>query len=170
MFVGNIFSAPTENVNLLCQIKDQTILDINEGISEKYNGFKDEAESGDTILINFNYSLERVSFRSEDYSPLKISSSAWTPTVMSDEKLLITRGLIGYYVYAHSAEIEFSEDRFNIEDNSLNRYLRFERYYKNDWQMTFTDVFSGIIVVGNCMNQSGFQRVLNYYDKYTEKN
>lgn len=40
---------------------------------------------------------------------------------------------------------------------------------KNDWQMTFTDAMSGYIAVANCMNQSGFQKILAYYDKHTKK-
>lgn len=168
-FVGNVFSTPNESSILICKIKDQSILQIKEGISNKYEGIKEEAVTGESILIEFSYGLKRLSVISEDYSPLRIFSGGWLSSLRSDQFLSIKRSGSGYGVWAHQATIEFSGNKFNIQENLLNTHLVFERYYKNDWQMTFTDVNGGIIVVGNCMNQSGFQQILNFFDKHTEK-
>ena len=182
LFVGNIFvetlktkipEPPTEKATLFCQIEDQSILRIKDGISTKYSSFTDQAKNGNKISIIFHYTTRRFLLESPEYEPIRISSRVWKPSLDSEEYREIKRRSFpntnSYGVIAYLAEIDLNEDEFNIRDKVLDRFIVFERYYKNDWQMTFNDVYSGITVVANCINQNGFQRMLNYYDKYTEK-
>ena len=170
LFVGNIFSEPLpEETTLFCQIKDQQILDIEEGIVERYSRYTDGAENGETVRIVVTHGLRKFNVRTKENKAMTVVSGPYSDTYSDPHNKEITRGVTDYSVYAVQAEIKLNEDRMTIVSNTLNRFFFFERYYKNDWQLRFSDAYSGYTAVANCMNQTGFQRILKYYDKYSKK-
>lgn len=169
LFVGNIFSESTEETTLFCQIKDQQILDIKEGIAQRYSGYSDGVENDMTVRIVITYGLNKFDVKTIENPAMTSLSGPWTETYDSDDYEEISRTGIGYSVYSIQSDILLNEDRMTIEDNVLNRFFFFRRYYKNDWQLKFSNAESGYIAVANCMNQTGFQRILKYYDKHSKK-
>ena len=169
-FVGNIFSEPLpEETTLFCQIKDQQILDIEEGIVKRYSSYSDGAENGETVRIVVTHGLRKFIVRTKENKAMTMVTGPYSDNYSSVHDKEITRGVTGYVVYAVQAKIKLNEDRMSIVSNTLNRSFKFKRYYKNDWQLKFSDVDYGYTAVANCMNQTGFQKILKYYDKYSKK-
>ena len=171
LFAYQIYSQPlAEETTIFCEIKDQQILYIEEGIPKKYSGYSDAAQNGDTVKIVVEYGLKKFNIETPEHKPMTLFSMGWTDSYAPDRKSVQMLKIIdNYSVVSAQTDIQLNEDYMVISDNVLNRNFSFERYYKNDWQMTFSNTTSGYTAVANCMNQSGFQRILAFYDKHIKK-
>ena len=164
LFAYQIYSEPLpEETFLSCEIKDQQILSIEQGIPKRYSGYTDTPEKGETIQIKVSYGLKKFFLETPQNVAMNLFSMGWTDNVE------ISKKIENYSVVNAQSNIQINEDYMDISDNILNRVYTFKRYYKNDWQMKFSNTSLGYTVVANCMNQSGFQRILAYYKKHAKK-
>ena len=162
-------ASPNESLafDLTCQILEQSIFTLNQGKSEKYDSYKDDLKKGDTFYINFKFdktekdtpprlnvesewleinevfSLEKNDTNTDYDLPFvklfTVFRYAGTETVLTDS----WNGIINY-------------DRINFSDSANFLYkISMNRYYLNDWQLIFFDMFDG----GGFFGKSGYQIV-----------
>ena len=160
-----VFSDERLEFRLSCELLQQTIISLENGKSKKYSGFKDDLVIGDIFYIDFVYS----EFDKNYPHKLKITSN-WLEL---DEEIVHPkeREMRGankdqlYFKDIYKGQIDkqsttqLSNDKILINNYPFDVY-RFNRYYLNDWELIYFDIFDGFgligssdykIVTANCM-------------------
>lgn len=152
-FLGFVFSVvasaePIEiDFSINCKILDQVILEVKDGKSVRYNGYKDGPKIGD-----------HVAFEVKFYS----AGKNYSLQVQSIEDVLLFAGMSDsqFHKKLHSGVMwKTNGDIQNLSNDYLylgtHSRLRGSRYYKNDWNMIFTsstDRTDSFIRTMNCLN------------------
>jgi hypothetical protein len=148
--------------DLSCKILEQSIVTLNEGKSEKYDQYKDDLKKGDTFFVNFLFEKTgkdiplRLSIKSEWLQLSEIYSLK-----KNDDpdfffiKLLPVMSFMGTeQIIGDSWVGSIGYDRIYFSQETLHR-VEIDRYYLNDWELIYFDVFDG----GGLMGKSGYQIV-----------
>jgi len=159
------FSSSNEvlTFDLNCQILEQSIVTLNEGKSEKYDSYKDDLKKGDTFSINFSFEetgkdiplrlsissewlqlFEVVSLKKVDEDDRFYIKILPVMQLLGEEKILDTGTWVGSIDY----------DRIFFNGEILHR-IEIDRYYLNDWELIYFDIFDG----GGFIGKSGYQIV-----------
>ena len=163
IFIPLVFSDERLEFRLSCELLQQTIVSLENGKSKKYSGFKDDLVIGDIFYIDFVYSK----FNKNYPHKLKITSN-WLeldeeivhPKEREKDykKTLYFKDIYKGKIYEQSTT-ELSNDRIYINNYPMSIY-RFNRYYLNDWELIYFDLFDDLgligspgykIVTANCM-------------------
>lgn len=161
------FSSSNEvlTFDLNCQILEQSIVTLNEGKSEKYDRYKDDLKKGDTFSINFSFDETgkdiplRLSIKSEWLQLSEVFSLKKNDDPDFDFffiKLLPVMSLMGgtEQIIGDSWMGSIGYDRIYFSRETLHR-IELDRYYLNDWELIYFDVFDG----GGLIGKSGYQIV-----------
>ena len=158
--------------DLTCQILEQSIVTLNKGKSEKYDSYKDDLKKGDTFFINFKFDKtekdipSRLSVESEwlkinevfslEKNDTNTDSDNFFDNVFFVKLATVLRYAGTENVLKDSWSGTIGYDRIKFYDAARVLYkISMERYYLNDWQLLFFDMFDGGGVVG----KSGYQIV-----------
>ncbi len=158
-----------------CKVKDQIILSTEDGISTRYQGFKNDMQIGETLGVSYTlfdtgvpsmqFFVYRKPKRGEKYKP---GEGTIILNIFYEEKgefLQIKDNELGFR-YAHLDEMDvdpserttFGVDKMHIQDTSGVWRLNLRRYYKNDWEGFFTvntmDEFSVHAATLNCRQET----------------
>ena len=148
--------------DLSCKILEQSIVTLNEGKSEKYDQYKDDLKKGDTFFVNFLFEKTgkdiplRLSIKSEWLQLSEVYSLK-----KNDDpdfffiKLLPVMSFMGTEQIVGDSWIgSIDYDRIYFSQETLHR-IEIDRYYLNDWELIYFDVFDG----GGLIGKSGYQIV-----------
>ena len=158
IFIG-IFSphALGDTTSFNCQLKDFVILSMEDGKTNRYSGFADSYDVGDTFRIEMTLdesgSIPLVAFNvvagGKDLG-LNIPLSIDPDPLYTGDTVVIGGSGIGY---------SLSQDFLRINSGAFSE-LRIWRYYKSDWQGLWTgsdigqNQQSSYIGTLNCMGAS----------------
>ena len=143
-------SFATGSGRMLCKIKDQRIMDINEGRSEQFTGFANDLEINDTFVINYSYDGAKIeldlSGGVNDFSPFSYDYDA---NLNERSALLYTNreyNLIRQLSYGVFSTAIGHPQLFLIwrPDQIQMGYIgsstiTLSRYYKSDWMGMYTN-------------------------------
>ena len=119
-----------------CKILDSVILSIKEGQSTRYDYYNDEYQKGDYMTLVFKHTVYNPSY-GNSYN-LHVYDSTGNINVMVDatdfdnyfEEYLTYKG-------SYANDVYLSKNYINL-DGSYGGEFDASRYYKDDWQATFT--------------------------------
>ena len=153
LLTPNVMAAEEINFSFSCKVLDQQILEVMDGKSSRYSGYKGGGSIGDTFKLSFSYdeSLDgsyALAIRT-DHEDVVLGS------FISDGGLVSQIGDWNGFEWKDSSDdIQLiSQDILNIEGIG-GALITGRRYYKDDWNLLlrnglFDDVF---IQTANCMN------------------
>lgn len=153
--------------DLQCQILEQSIFTLNKGKSEKYDSYKDDLKKGDTFFINFKFDKtekdipSRLSVESEWLKINEVFSLEKNDTNTDNDVFFVKLSTVFRYagtetVLTDSWSGTINYDSINFYDSARVLYkISMNRYYLNDWQLLFFDMFDG----GGVIGKSGYQIV-----------
>ena len=153
--------------DLQCQILEQSIFTLNKGKSEKYDSYKDDLKKGDTFFINFKFDKtekdipSRLSVESEWLKINEVFSLEKNDTNTDNDDFFVKLFTVLRYagtetVLTDSWSGTINYDQINFSDSARVLYkIYMDRYYLNDWQLLFFDMFDGYGVIG----KGGYQIV-----------
>ena len=158
-----------------CKVKDQIILETEDGISTRYQGFENDMRIGETLVVSyslFDTGVPRMQFfvyrkpkRGEKYKPGEGTIILNIFYEQKGEFLQIKDNELGFRA-AHLDEMDidpserttFGVDKMHIQNTSGAYRLNLRRYYKNDWEGFFTkntmDEFSTHAATLNCRQET----------------
>lgn len=136
-----------------CKILDQQLLEITDGKSSRYNGYKDGSKVGDTFKLNFDSIWGKNSYMLSITTDHKEISKSLKSTMYSFN----VRELTDSGVVAWKDETELIQ---HISDNVINfkglkpTQITGRRYYKNDWNLMLRHGAWDAIFIQtvNCLN------------------
>ena len=155
-----------------CVVKDQIILRIEDGESERFSGYEGELKTGDRHSLKVEWfdirehknQVEKIS--DKDKVGVKIFQDGKLSSIlyfnrMNDyremdyfSRLSFPRG-IDTPIDMNLSHNTFS-DQLHLTDSLIyepNRNRSLKRYYKNDWDYHYSN--EEHILVSNCMNAKG---------------
>ena len=182
LFVGNSFAEDRKNsfaedrnwkpmgkMTFNCVVKDQIILRIEDGESQRFSGYEGELQTGD----RHSFKVEWFDIREGKYQYEKESEKIKVGVVISEDgepsSSLVFNRMFEYeerdfmgltfaresetyadmrlYNYPYNGdELKVSASLIYVPDDNLS----FKRYYKNDWDYVKTT--EEHILVSNCMS------------------
>lgn len=129
---------------LKCEIKDQQILEIKDGVSERYAAYKGDLKVGDNFLLKYGLSKSNVfylkngrSFREHPISNFSIDMEFDTAEATVVDQNTATKHSLENDGFL-STQMTFSANSFDIGYVFGEGGFRFERYYKSDWVGIYT--------------------------------
>ena len=181
------FNGWAEDVNgsMRCVIKDQIIIEIEDGVTTRYSSIEIKPKKGDSIPFTYEYDEQ-----SSELSLMlgKVGEGFFlytydTTTTQSNEASIETlEKMTGmnvpkrYFVYSGSSPniSSFSMNDDSISADRLNLWnLSLKRYFKNDWNGIFTETVSDAthIVAFDCRQTSNrLDELLEALDNLSEEN
>jgi hypothetical protein len=128
-----------------CNIKDQQILEIKDGVSKRYTNYEGDLKVGDNLLLKYGLSKSNVFYlksdrRFEDYplSNFIIDLKFDTAKAVEVESYISTLKHLLEDDGFLSTQMTMSADEFEIGYVFGEGGLQFSRYYKSDWMGIFT--------------------------------
>ena len=121
---------------MICKVKSNYVVSIEEGTTEVFSGFKDSFNKGDSLVFSFNINKDVASIElthKDDIFTSYYISEAGT----KDLELL---GDDGFKFKGFPVIPAFRSNWIYIETYSLGS-LRLKRYYKGDWNGFLTRSF-----------------------------
>lgn len=153
-FASTSVFAQTESFT--CQLKDFVILSMEDGKSERYGGFTDSYEVGDTFRIELTVD--------EASEPPKVKFDVLTAgkSLMLVFPADIKKDIFapGDTIRVESAIAEYAAGHSYLEVQGLFSKLALSRYYKGDWHGLWTgydgsdNVVSSYVGTLNCIGAS----------------
>ena len=148
--------------DLSCKILEQSIVTLNEGKSEKYDQYKDDLKKGDTFFVNFLFEKTgkdiplRLSIKSEWLQLSEVYSLKKNddPDFFFIKLLPVLSFMRTEQIVGDSWIGSIDYDRIYFSQETLHR-IEIDRYYLNDWELIYFDVFDG----GGLIGKSGYQIV-----------
>ena len=122
-------AANTLELRLDCEVKSQTVVSSEDGIPKVYSGYKDRLETGDNVTVKIIAVklTETLYFEAVDTKRKNILTNYITvlkePVRLMEGELTHTNG---------PNHLSVSQD--TIIANSIFDDIRFERYYKSDFE------------------------------------
>ena len=126
---STIIGSPT--LDLDCQIKDQTVLSVEDGQPKSYSGVEGSYGKGDTLSVRLTKDFEEspsLVFLSTHYGEKTLTEGVFLLTdleVHSNQKGGV-HPTLPYYVY-------FTDDQIRIINDLGRTQINLRRYYKSDW-------------------------------------
>ena len=142
---------------LTCKVQDQIVFGIEDGKTQRFGGYQDGLEKGDSFQIIFNMKEDDNYFNLFIHS---IGIHAHANFLSDYVKKLRSYGFVDY----------LNNDIGNISSNSISIKSVFgdvhlNRYFKNDWQLIYATppaVQSTHMLTANCMNMpKQFDKVIS---------
>jgi hypothetical protein len=130
-----IFSSPSQSEEIegemICKVKTNYVVSIDEGVSKVYSGIEDSFSKGDDLVFKF-YSDNLPGFAKIKllYKDMLLASSSINNSKYSSDKIELSD--YGFRYGPGRKRISFSSD-FIIFTSSPNIEFRIKRYYKGDW-------------------------------------
>ena len=142
-------SFATGSGRMLCKIKDQRIMDMNEGKSEQFTGFANDLEINDSFAINYSFDGAKLqldlSGGANEFSPFSINYDAdfdeRSALLFTSRKHNLIRqtsyGAFGTYI---GYPMQFAIWRPNQLSMGYigDSVFTLSRYYKSDWMGMYT--------------------------------
>ena len=153
------FSRDSEfKFSLNCKIKDQVIFQIKDGVSSRFNSYRNKSAIGD------NFSVDFTMLHGEKSYLLKIGSDELMISEVFDNIFATNiRSLIAYKDINKRGVGWISNG--NVTLNGSIGVFHLNRYFKNDWQLLFTSAANTNqtrMLTANCMNMpSKFDEVMS---------
>ena len=149
MLLAAVFTLPAHALEgtLNCEIQNQNLLEINDGVGSQYKGYKNDLVVGDRVL--FYYGLkdgQTFYFRSSE-DPAK--SEFW-----ADFEIGLANAMLFSQNEVFINGIEYNEDPFLSKQFAMSADsfdigfifgeggFKFKRYYKSDWMGAYTYINS----------------------------
>ena len=142
------FGAFAMEGTLKCEVKDQQILVIKDGVSERYTSHKDDVKVGDSFLLKYGFSESNVFYlkrsQKDNVNPFSVFyvnlefDTQKAVVVDNNSKfkhLLEDDGFL-------STQLTISADEFEIGYVFGEGGFQFNRYYKSDWMGIYTYINS----------------------------
>ncbi len=152
------FNGWAEDVNgtMRCTIKDQAILEMNDGVSKRYSAYKGFYKIGDIIPFEYELSEQnselviRMGFDANDRTDGKYPLFFWYYDITTTKKLKplkitgvsIPERFVIYYNTMKRDSIQIRDDE--IDATNGNSKLILTRYFKNDWNGIVTQTLPGV--------------------------
>tara|TARA_B100001175_G_scaffold110255_1_gene93618 strand:+ start:118 stop:684 length:567 start_codon:yes stop_codon:yes gene_type:complete len=136
LFSININSEIVESFSINCKILDQIVFQLNEGQSDRYNGYNDGLDSGEYFLLNFELSLGDAG---QALYILKVNTNIDITDRYDDEDKFssnfydtdFTDVWEDHLVYEGVTDSMFGDDYMFIAAPGAN--ISLQKYNKNDW-------------------------------------
>ena len=151
----NLYTSSNKDFYLSCKVLDQSIFTVEEGKNARGSSFKNGLKNGDTFIVMFEFSSARPSNSdvvssykfSMDIPSLYIDGSFSSKDIRSKRRLHFGMG---------DTNVAFSANYIAL--NGFVSRVRLRKYYKDDWQLLYTNNFygndsislSGHILTANC--------------------
>jgi hypothetical protein len=164
-----------------CKVKAQTVIEIEEGKASKYSGFEDSWKVGDTLKVTYGISSSVVNddipvfrFQTHFKGKPEIHLSLSDSRLDNAEILKHTPGKVFEITTADGYKtINWGTNRITLDGLSE---VRFERYYKDDWQGSYniglstkTAQYLVHIVAIDCRHETNkIEEVWEYLNKQTD--
>ncbi len=131
-----------------CKVKDQIILETEDGKSKRYSGKKDSFNTGDTLFLTYKYA--------EYFNvPSYILNFNLKDKLRDETVIFISENM------NHSSPfytVSFSSDSILLK-RPFGQSFSLQRYYKNDWEGMYSNVsnaeMNSHIALVDCRNQEG---------------
>jgi hypothetical protein len=134
-FIGSAQSREIEG-EMICKVKSNYIVEINEGKPEVYSGIEGSFAKGDNLVFKF-YTDNIPGFAQVKllYKNKVLGSSQISQTKHSDNEINLIDDGFSYGSTGTGRYIRFSGNyiTFNLYPFSGGREIRITRYYKGDW-------------------------------------
>jgi len=137
---------------LSCKVGDVSVIQMKDGISNRYNGFEGGYEAGDTIKIAFRGTSFYLGEDINGYSLNVVSQNEQMPFMLTLRNSDLEDKEYAYN-YKNWSVIN-TEQQFLRLKSFGNSQILMERYYKNDWQLIYNQVIrnQSYTLSANCMN------------------
>lgn len=157
IFSVTIFADGTMNFN--CEVKDQIVIEIEEGNAKRFTGYRDGLKIGDRFKVDLFWHTEVSLYLFQ----VRLASNANTlhSTFVDLESIASSSNKNDYYGY-HSKPTQFDflfNNRLHV-NNSLIEITQmdfdyiFNRYYKNDWDLMYKSY--DFMLVADCKASGGY--------------
>ena len=194
LFLPTISFAQSKEIkfSLSCEILDQVVLGIEDGIDERYVGTKDQKQIGEVFTISFDYysNPRRTSYLIRMNHELSLGWSYLDILISKDSTRRTYRTHLTGQRHERSVSLhgdksfiyfgqEVVEGHLDIISSNYIQMehtfaeLKLQRYYKNDWQLTYNTGFgfngwgTYAITVANCMNMpEEYNEMLEQIEKW----
>jgi hypothetical protein len=140
-FGSSAVAQSTVEFRLSCKVMDNIVIEAEEGRPERYTGYADQFAVGDTLDVSVElFSNNRLSFSLLDPLRNNLHGESFFST---DDMTYWDEGGLLYSTSSRRFSIERG-DEITFE-GGRNEQVTLRRYYRDDWQGTFT-AFSGMKV------------------------
>ena len=171
--------------SMRCTIKDQIIIEIEDGVTTRYSGVEAKSKKGDSVLFTYEYDEQKselqISLDSNPGDGFFISTYDTNTTATNEMTRKTMEKATGmnfprrYFVYSPLKKTTdvFSMNEDSIRANSSIWNLDLERYFKNDWNGMFTEVLTNSthIVAFDCRQKNNrLDELLEVLDDLAEEN
>jgi len=150
---------------IYCKVLDNVVIKMEDGKSNRFGGYENGVEVGDTIFVEFDFS--NVILNEKNFYEIDVTSN-----IGYDNMTFRSRIKVDDFSTSTSFEDMFTFDGTHfwflsndqIEIGGFSGDIKMNRYYKNDWNIIVDKGFqsSSQIISGNCMNVSNkYNAILN---------
>ena len=153
-----------------CKITDQFVLEVKDGKPARFSHITNEPKIGDTL--NFTYSSYNERMKIVLKNPQKEYFDMQIPAVKG---LGMKSKVIRFKedsVYQQSLYMTEDKIGYDLSWAIYRSHLHMKRYYKNDWEGIFTDIYESntIIITLDCRHKTDkIGEMINLYKKYPGK-
>jgi len=142
---------------LTCKVQDQIVFGIEDGKTQRFGGYQNGLEIGDSFQITFKMKED------DNFFNLNIDSTGIRAYANFQSKYVNKITSYGFVDYLNNQVGSISPNSISIRYLFGNVHLN--RYFKNDWQLMYATpptVQSTHMLTANCMNMpKQFDKVIS---------